>query len=94
MVSEPGQIGFVLVLFLGVDKMSKCTTKFKIPKFDGKNFAIWKMMMHVILVKEGYAVALKGRCLKPSKITYGQFTKKDKIANVDILLALDDKIVV
>lgn len=39
-VSKPGQIGLVLVLFLGINKMSKYTTRFKILKFDGKNFTI------------------------------------------------------
>lgn len=44
-----------------------------------------KSVMHVILVKDGYAVALKGRRLKPLKKTYTQFTKKEEITKVDIL---------
>lgn len=36
-------------------------------------------------IGEGWSVALKGRHLKPSKITYAQFTKKEEITKVDIL---------
>lgn len=44
-------------------------TKFEIPKFNGKNFAKWKIKMHAILVKNGYAIALKGTSLKLAGMT-------------------------
>lgn len=37
------------------------TTKFESPKFNGNNFAMWKVKIHVILVKDGYALTLKVR---------------------------------
>lgn len=37
------------------------STKVEIPKLDGKHFAIWKVKIHVILVKDGCVIALKGK---------------------------------
>ena len=66
-----------------VDKMSiGGTIKFEIPKFNGKNFAMWKVKMHAILVKVGCAMALKGKSLKPVGMTDIQFEEKDEIAKV------------
>lgn len=48
--------------------------------------------MHAISVKDSCAVALKGKGLKHVGMTAIQFDEKDKIAKVDILMALDDKI--
>lgn len=33
--------------------------KAKIPKFNGKGFAMWKVKIWVIIVKDGCAIALK-----------------------------------
>lgn len=51
--------------FWGINKMSKGTTKFEISKFSQKNFAMWTVKIHEILVKDGCAIALKGKNLKP-----------------------------
>lgn len=50
------------------------------------------MKIHVILVKDGCTIALKGKDQKPEGITHTQFAEKDEIAKTDILLALDDKV--
>lgn len=78
--------------FWGIDKMSKGTTKFEILKFSGKNFAIWKVKIHEILVKDGCAIALKGKNLNLAGMTDLHFVVKDEIAQADLLLAWEDKV--
>lgn len=48
--------------------MSKGTTK-----FDGKNFAMWKVKICAILVKDGCVVVLKGKNLKSIGMSDVQF---------------------
>lgn len=44
------------------DKMAKkSTTMFLLPQFDEGNFPMCKVKIHVILVKDGGAIALKGK---------------------------------
>lgn len=58
----------------------KATTKFKVPKFNGKNFAMWKVKIFVILINDGCVVVLKDKSLKLASMTDVQFVKKDEIA--------------
>lgn len=51
-----------------------------------------KVKIHATLVKDGYIIILKYKNLKPQGMTDAQFDEKDEIAKVDILLALDDKV--
>lgn len=50
--------GYVSVYMVFIE-MSK-SIKFDIPKFNGKHFAMWKVKIYVILVKDGCAFVLKG----------------------------------
>lgn len=65
-------------------------TKFEIPKFNRKNFTIWRIKIYIILVKNNCAIALKGKILKSQKMIVAKFDEKYEIIEVDILLALDD----
>ncbi|GKV52302.1 hypothetical protein SLEP1_g58891 [Rubroshorea leprosula] len=67
-------------------------TKFEIPRFDGSNFALWKLKMHAVLVKDGCAVALLPREEKPEGMTDKQFFEKDEMALANLQLALDDNV--
>ncbi|GKU94135.1 hypothetical protein SLEP1_g7663 [Rubroshorea leprosula] len=67
-------------------------TKFEIPRFDGSNFALWKLKMHAMLVKDGCAVAFLPREEKPEGMTDKQFSKKDEMALANLQLALDDNV--
>lgn len=53
------------------------SSKFEIPKVNGKHFAMWKVKIHVILLKDECAIALKGNGQKPHRITDTQFVEKD-----------------
>lgn len=53
---------------------------------------MWKVKIHVILLKDECAIALKGNGQKPHRITNTQFVEKDDIAKADIVLALNDKL--
>lgn len=44
------------------------------------------------MVNDGCALTLKEKDLKPEDMTKAQFIEKEEIAKVDILLALDDKV--
>lgn len=60
---SPIVVSFILWLFsicLVFDEMLK-STKFEIPKFNGKGFVLWKVKIRVILVKDGCVIALTGR---------------------------------
>ncbi|MQL86063.1 hypothetical protein Taro_018594 [Colocasia esculenta] len=43
----------------------KSTTRFEVPCFNGTDFALWKMKMQAVLVKDGCAFALKEKENKP-----------------------------
>lgn len=58
--------------------MLKNTTKFKIPKFDRKDFAIWKVKMHAIMIKDVCAVAVKSKSYKPTCMIDMQKVYEDK----------------
>lgn len=53
---------------------------------------MWKMKICIILVKNGCAIVLKRRQAKLKEMTDGQFASKDEVAQADILLAWEDKI--
>jgi hypothetical protein len=71
---------------------ARSTTKFEIPRFDGMNFALWKLKMHAVLVKDGCAVALLGSENRPEGMTDRQFNEKDELAKANLLLALEDSV--
>lgn len=52
---------------LVVDQMSK-STKFKILKFNGKGFVMWKVEIRTILLKDGCAI--EGMWNKPAAMTH------------------------
>ncbi|KAK9113082.1 hypothetical protein Scep_020601 [Stephania cephalantha] len=70
----------------------KNAAKFEIPRFDGTNFALWKLKMQAVLVKDGCAVALLGKDGKPEGMTDKTFAEKDEMAVANILLALEDTV--
>lgn len=79
-------MGFFFI-YLVFDEMSK-NTKFKIPKFNGKGFAMYKVKIYVILVKDGCAIALKGSDAKPQGMVDGEFASKGEISQAYISLLL------
>lgn len=63
-----------------VNKMvEKVATKFEIPEFNGRNSTMQKVNMHTILVKDGCAIGLKGKTLKPQGMPCAKFDEKDEI---------------
>ncbi|KAK6256141.1 hypothetical protein SCA6_017446 [Theobroma cacao] len=72
--------------------VGKSGTKFEIPRFDGTNFALWKLKMHVVLVKDGCVVALLTKEDKPEDMTDKQFIEKDKMALANLQLDLEDNV--
>lgn len=53
---------------------------------------MWKVKMYTNLVKDGCAIALKDKSLKPPGMIDLQFSEKDEIDHTNLLLALEDKI--
>ncbi|KAK6283915.1 hypothetical protein POUND7_002867 [Theobroma cacao] len=70
----------------------KSDTKFEIPRFDGTNFALWKLKMHAVLVKDGYIVALLTKEDRLEGMTDKQFIEKYKMALANLQLALEDNV--
>lgn len=66
-------------------------TKFELFKFNGKGFATWKVKIRHIS-KGWMCCCFKGKKDKLVEMTDTQFAKKDEIAQADILLALEDKV--
>ncbi|PON87731.1 hypothetical protein TorRG33x02_164260 [Trema orientale] len=64
------------------------STKFDMPRFNDSNHLAWKLKMHAILIKDGYAVALKGKENNPKEIKDQVFD--DELAMPNIYLALDE----
>lgn len=64
--------------------------KFKILKFNKKDFVMWNAKIYVIIVNDGCIIALKERQSKLEGMTNVQFAEKDEIVEADILLALED----
>ena len=62
--------------------------KFEIPWFDGTNFALWKLKMHAVSVKDCCAVTILDK--KPEGMIEKQFAEKDELALANLLLTLDD----
>ncbi|KAK6242410.1 hypothetical protein SCA6_007799 [Theobroma cacao] len=81
--------GFLFVL---IKMAGKFGTKFEIPHFDGTNFALWKLKMHAVLVKDGCAVALSTKKDKPEGMTDKQFAERAEIALANLQLALEDNV--
>ncbi|KAK6267017.1 hypothetical protein QUC31_017854 [Theobroma cacao] len=77
------------MLFQMVGKSGK---KFEIPHFDGTNFALWKLKMHAVLVKDGCVVALLTKEDKPEDMTDKQFIEKDEMALANLQLDLEDNV--
>lgn len=71
--------------------MSK-NKKFESPKFNGKSFAMLKLKIHDILVKDDCTIALNGSEAKTEGMIDGQFASKDEVDRTDILLDLEDNI--
>ena len=47
------------------------------PKFNGSNYPTWKLKIRTILIKDGCAVALKGKENKLKEMKNEMFAKKD-----------------
>lgn len=54
------------------------TTKFDVLKFNGINYALWKLKMNVALVKDDYAIAISGKENEPKWMTNSNLKLKIK----------------
>lgn len=70
--------------------MGMTFTKFDEPMFTKTNYAPWKLKMNVVLVKDDYAVEIRGKENKPKEIGDLDFEKKNKLVVADIIPSLDD----
>ena len=70
--------------------MTSSSTKFEIPRFNSSNYPAWKLKMHTTLIKDGCAVALKGKKNKPGGMRNKVFADKDELAMANTYLALNE----
>ena len=69
--------------------MSEEKREYKMEKFNGGNFSIWKMRMRAILVKDKCLAAITE---KPEKITEDKWEEMDANATANLHLGLGDEI--
>lgn len=60
----------------------------KIEKFISKNYSLWKVQMHSLLVKQDLALAIEGNAKKPSTMSNEDWQKMDEKAMASIFLSL------
>ena len=80
------------ILYSIIMMAENCATRFEIPCFDETNFAMWKLKMHAMLVKDGCAIAFLNKEDKLEGMTNKQFAKKDEMALANLFLRLEDSI--
>ena len=59
------------------------------PRFSGFNYLAWKLKMDAILIKDGCAIALKGKENRPEGMADKMFAEEDELAMANIYIALD-----
>lgn len=85
-VLEPKIRSWLLVM------TNQSSTLFDVTKFNNSNYPIWKLKIHVILIKDSCAITIKGKDKKDKDLTNAQFDEKDKMTIANIFLALDDSV--
>ncbi|GLJ17022.1 hypothetical protein SUGI_0294540 [Cryptomeria japonica] len=67
-------------------------TRFEVHKFNGSNFALWKLKIQALLVKDGCDKALKGVASKPTNMSTSEWNTMDSMARETIQLSLVDSV--
>ncbi|XP_059075368.1 GDSL esterase/lipase EXL2-like [Cryptomeria japonica] len=66
--------------------------KWKIEKFAGQNFGLWKVQMESLLIKQDLALALEGKAKGQGTLSDPEWEKMDKKARATIFLSLSSNV--